>query len=96
MRRWLFAGTAAVGLALGAVPAWGGGWESFWTRVHVDFHRNNAWTEPFRSADRASVREPFCTQTDNGWKMQNTVVEPAGTVVELGRTLETVGGQPPR
>lgn len=73
MRRWLLAGTAAVGLSLASVPVWAGGWEHFWTRVHVDTHRNNAWPEPFRTADRASVREPFCIQTDNGWKMQNTV-----------------------
>ncbi|MDX1948227.1 MAG: hypothetical protein SFU86_22745 [Pirellulaceae bacterium] len=73
MRRWFLAGTAAVGLSLAAVSAHGGGWENFWHRVHTDFHRNNAWPEPFESTDRASVREPFCIQTDNGWKMQNTV-----------------------
>lgn len=48
-------------------------WDKFWHRVRVDWHRNNAWPEPFLSADRAAQREPFCIQADNGWKMQNTI-----------------------
>jgi hypothetical protein len=52
---------------------WRDKWDHFWHRTHVDWHRNNAWPEPFLSADRAAVREPFCIMTDNGWKMQNTV-----------------------
>lgn len=46
---------------------------TFWQRVHVDFHRNNAWPEPFRSADRAVTREYFCIQANNGWRSQNTI-----------------------
>jgi hypothetical protein len=46
---------------------------TFWQRVHLDFHRNNAWPEPFQSADRAVTREYFCIQVNNGWKMQNTI-----------------------
>jgi hypothetical protein len=45
----------------------------FWQRVHVDFHRNNAWPEPFQSADRAVTREYFCIQVNNGWRAQNTI-----------------------
>jgi hypothetical protein len=52
---------------------WSDKWHHFWHRTRVDWHRNNAWPEPFLSADRAAVREPFCIQADNGWKMQNTV-----------------------
>src|SRR6185295_127500 len=44
-----------------------------WHRFWLDFHRNNAWPEPFLSADRVAARTPFCIQTDNGWKMQNTI-----------------------
>src|SRR5262245_44475772 len=77
MRRWFLALFAATGMVLAAAPAqaqtWGDKWDSFWHRVHVDWHRNNAWPEPFLSADRAAQREPFCIMTDNGWKMQNTV-----------------------
>jgi hypothetical protein len=47
--------------------------DQFAQRVHTDFYRNNSWPEPFRSADRAAAREPWCIMTDNGWKMQNTV-----------------------
>ncbi len=77
MRRWFLALFAATGTMLAAAPAqagtWGDKWDSFWHDVRVDWHRNNAWPEPFQSADRAAQREPFCIQADNGWKMQNTV-----------------------
>jgi uncharacterized membrane protein YgcG len=77
MRRWFLALFAATGMMLASAPAqaqtWGEKWDSFWHRVHVDWHRNNAWPEPFITADRVAQREPFCIMTDNGWKMQNTV-----------------------
>jgi hypothetical protein len=77
MRRWLPAVLAIACLAYAASPAEAQhlreNWNNFWNRVHTDFHRNNAWPEPFLSADRAVVREVFCLQADNGWKMQNTV-----------------------
>ena len=75
MRRAFLACVASVGVALssGTAVAGNGGWYTFWERVHVDFYRNNTWPEPFQSADRAAAREPWCIQTDNGWKMQNTV-----------------------
>ena len=41
--------------------------------IKVDWHRNNAWPEPFPTADRAATRQPFCLMVDNGWKMQNTI-----------------------
>jgi uncharacterized membrane protein YgcG len=59
-----------------------GGWHQFWHRVHVDFYRNNSWPEPFLTADKIAVRTPYCIQTDNGWKMQNTV----GTFLFDGET----------
>ena len=77
MRRWFLALFVAAGMTLAAAPVqaqtWGERWDSYWHRVHVDWHRNNAWPEPFLSADRAAQREPFCIMADNGWKMQNTV-----------------------
>jgi hypothetical protein len=48
-------------------------WHEFWHRVGVDFHRNNAWPEPFSSADRVIGREYFRLQANNGWRMQNTI-----------------------
>jgi hypothetical protein len=50
-----------------------GGFNQFWHRCGVDFHRNNSWPEPFLTADKIAVRTPYCIQTDNGWKMQNTI-----------------------
>ena len=77
MRRWQLACSVTVCLILATGTAqadgWKDNWNTFWHDVHVDFHRNNAYPEPFNSADRARVREPFCIQTDNGWRMQNTV-----------------------
>ena len=77
MRRWLLTGSAIISVALATGSASAGGWKdnwnSYWHGVHVDFHRNNAWPEPFNTADRARVREPFCIQADNGWKLHNTI-----------------------
>jgi len=50
-----------------------GGVNQFWHSCTVDFYRNNSWPEPFLTADKMAVRLPYCIQTDNGWKMQNTV-----------------------
>jgi hypothetical protein len=48
-------------------------WDQFWSRVHLDWHRVNAWPEPFRRADKDLVRQPLLAMTDNGWRMQNTL-----------------------
>jgi hypothetical protein len=51
-----------------AVPAAAGDW---WTNYWTDWHRNNAWTEPFIYPDRASVCRTFDLQIAKGWQMQN-------------------------
>ena len=74
MPRSLWASSGLICLALASAPAIGAdAWENFWHRVHVDFCRMNSYPEPFQTADRAAAREPWCIQTDNGWKMQNTI-----------------------
>lgn len=75
MRRVSLICMALVGLTFASSPllAGGGGWNSFWHRVHTDFYRNNSWPQPFEAVDRAVAREPFCIQADNGWRMQNTI-----------------------
>jgi hypothetical protein len=50
-----------------------GGWNQFWHRCQTDFYRNNTWPEPFLTADKMAIRSAYCIQTDNGWKMQNTI-----------------------
>ena len=57
-------------LAVTSAPA---GWHEFWDRVHLDFHRNNCWDEPFTTADRRSVRAPFTAMIHSGWRSQNTL-----------------------
>ena len=49
------------------------GWYEFWHRVHLDFHRNNAWPEPFTSIDRKAGAAPFAVMTRKGWLRQNTI-----------------------
>src|SRR5215212_7568651 len=66
-------GPGCVGDGYGQAGAGQGGFHKFWDRCHVDFNRNNAWPEPFLTADKVAVRTPWCIQTDNGWKMQNTI-----------------------
>ena len=48
-------------------------WDCYWDRVHVDWHRNNAWYEPFNLVDRESVRAPIAIMVDKGWQLQNTI-----------------------
>src|SRR5690606_10343877 len=57
MRRLLSTGALVIGLL--CVDHAQAGWREFWHRTKVDFHRNNAWPEPFQQADRAVTREPF-------------------------------------
>lgn len=48
-------------------------WHSFVARMKVDWHRNNAWPEPFRYGDRQTVYAAFAAQTAKGWQTQNTI-----------------------
>ena len=86
MARSLLAGLAVISVSFLPLAARGddgsaanasgnqlGGWNQLAHRNHVDFYRNNSWPEPFLSMDRMATRAPFCIQTDNGWKMQNTI-----------------------
>ncbi len=65
---------AALAMAAGQLQAQHhSGWDSFWHRTGVDYHRMNAFPEPFVYADRAAAREPFRIMVANGWQMQNTL-----------------------
>src|SRR5688500_3805552 len=66
MRRMLWLG--GFGAALLLTTSANADWNDFWHRVGVDFHRNNAWPEPFLSADREVTREYFRIQVNNGWR----------------------------
>jgi hypothetical protein len=80
-----YAGGTCVSGGCGDGGSYGrGGWNQFWHRCHVDFYRNNSWPEPFLTADKMAVRTPYCIQTDNGWKMQNTI----GTYLFDGETQQ--------
>ncbi len=48
-------------------------WHCFWNRVHVDWHRNNAWPEPFNLVDREAFKAPLVMMVDSGWQLQNTI-----------------------
>lgn len=49
------------------------GWNEFWHGLHVGFHRNNAWPDPFNEVDAAQVMAPFDIMKANGWRMHNTI-----------------------
>jgi hypothetical protein len=48
-------------------------WDAFWGRVCLDWHRNNAWPEPFQSIDRQNTIVPLAAMVDAGWRLQNTL-----------------------
>src|SRR5687768_11742045 len=73
MRRfnwWTLSSVALLGVATVA------GGNDFWTSIQTDWHRNNMWPSPFIQADRAAVCEYFAVQTNNGWRLQNTIGDP--------------------
>ena len=49
------------------------GWNEFWERVHLDFHRNVCWPEPFIHADRDILHEHYAVYERMGWQRQNTL-----------------------
>lgn len=71
MRRLFTICGLTVSLALTSSVFAGDG--EFRYRNHVDFYRNNAWPEPFQTADRLVTREFWHIQVNNGWRLQNTV-----------------------
>ncbi|HBV61510.1 MAG TPA: hypothetical protein DEF45_00660 [Rhodopirellula sp.] len=48
-------------------------WNHFWQKMHVGYHRNNAWPAPFNEADAMNVVAPFEMMKANGWRMHNTI-----------------------
>lgn len=76
MKRYITLTLAAAALAMAAGQVHAqhhSGWDSFWHRTGVDYHRMNAFPEPFIYADRAATREPFRIMVANGWQLQNTL-----------------------
>src|SRR5262245_55406477 len=68
LRRIIAAVFVLVSLAAAPALAWNGNWwNCFWT----DWHRNNAWMEPFIYPDRASVCRTFDIEIAKGWQLQN-------------------------
>jgi len=63
---------AISGLAVTASSA-SADWNRFWHNLHVGFHRNNAWPDPFNEVDAMEVVAPFEIMKANGWKMHNTI-----------------------
>jgi hypothetical protein len=48
-------------------------WNHFWHNLHIGYHRNNAWPDPFNEVDAAKVYTPFDIMKSNGWRMHNTI-----------------------
>lgn len=63
----------AIPLGLAAIGTSHAGWHEFWDRVELDFHRNNAWGQPFISVDRRATCAPFAAMVQSGWRTQNTL-----------------------
>jgi hypothetical protein len=65
--------TVSTGSARGDWYSMKAKWHCFWDRVHLDWHRNNAWPEPFVYVDRQATRVPIGVMVDKGWQLQNTI-----------------------
>ena len=71
MRRFTILLALAIVLSTGNMAR--ADWAGFWHRVHVDWHRMNAWPEPFQVADRQVTISPLIAMTNSGWRIQNTL-----------------------
>lgn len=69
--RAVIALTVVAATASSASAEWN--WNGFWHGLHVGFHRNNAWPDPFNEADAAQVIAPFEIMKRNGWRLHNTI-----------------------
>jgi hypothetical protein len=49
------------------------GWNEFWARVELDFHRMVCWPEPFIHADRDILHEHYAVYERMGWQRQHTL-----------------------
>ncbi|WP_237607435.1 hypothetical protein [Roseimaritima sediminicola] len=48
-------------------------WDSFKHEMHITYHRNNAWPQPFAELSAAQTRAPFEVMTHKGWALHNTI-----------------------
>lgn len=68
-----FIGTLVAATLAATASGAAAGWNEFCHRCSLDFHRNNAFPQPFNYLDRESVANPFVAMTENGWRQNNTV-----------------------
>ena len=71
--RSLLSGLLTTGFALSSLSYVDAGWPEFKQECHTDKLRNNAWPQPFRGQDAASVVAPFEVMKANGWREFNTL-----------------------
>jgi hypothetical protein len=74
MKKFLYGMVAILVICVTASPA-DAGWHEFWRGFKRDFHRSNAYPEPFRYADREAQKAPFRAMIENGWRTENTLTE---------------------
>lgn len=74
MKRFLLCIVTLLGICLVATPA-DAGWHEFWQKFKRDTHRNNAYPEPFRFADREAQKAPFRVMIENGWRTEHTLTQ---------------------
>ncbi|MCC9655657.1 hypothetical protein [Rhodopirellula halodulae] len=48
-------------------------WGTLVHQMHIGYHRNVAWPDPFNEADAMQVVMPFEAMKRNGWRMHNTI-----------------------
>ena len=76
-------------------------WKTFWQEIHIGFHRNNDWPDPFNQADAQAVRKPFEIMKSNGWQLHNTIGHDLfrpedGTLLTAGqRRLQWIANRAP-
>ncbi|QEG38945.1 hypothetical protein UC8_09050 [Roseimaritima ulvae] len=60
-------------LANGPQATAGEWWDNLKHEMHVVYHRNNAWPQPFAELSAAQTRAPFEVMKQKGWLLHNTI-----------------------
>jgi len=70
---FLLSGALSAAFSVASSQLSDAGWPEFKQECHTDKLRNNAWPQPFRGQDSASVIAPFEVMKSNGWREFNTI-----------------------
>lgn len=69
----LLAVISASGSVFSPAATAGEWWHEFKHEMHIGYHRNNVWPQPFSEMAAYQTRAPFHVMVQKGWMLHNTI-----------------------